>query len=146
MPRPLTEAERRDLLAEPKVAVLSVAAGEGRPPLTMPLWYAQHADGTVSFFTGTQQRRARKTALIKQAGVVSLCVQHQEMPYRYATCEGTVVGIDEPPSAEQMLPIARRYLPEEYARGFVDAELANPTELVLFTIRPDRWLSADFSD
>ena len=46
-----------------------------------------------------------------------------------------------------MLAVARRYLPEEAARGFVEAELENPgSELVLFTIRPDRWLTADFSD
>jgi hypothetical protein len=54
---------------------------------------------------------------------------------------------DRPPSAEQMLAIARRYLPEEAARGFVKAELEHPeSELILFTIRPDRWLTADFTD
>jgi uncharacterized protein len=46
-----------------------------------------------------------------------------------------------------MLAVARRYLPEEAAQGFVEAELENPEpELVLFTIRPDRWLTADFTD
>ena len=46
-----------------------------------------------------------------------------------------------------MLAIARRYLPEEAAQTFVRAELERPgTELVLFTIRPDRWLTADFTD
>ena len=50
-------------------------------------------------------------------------------------------------SAEQMLTVARRYLPEEAAQAFVRAELARPgSELVLFTVRPDRWLTADFSD
>ncbi len=54
---------------------------------------------------------------------------------------------DRPPSAEQMLAIVRRYLPEEAAQAFVTAELAHPgPEFVLFTIRPDRWLTADFSD
>jgi hypothetical protein len=44
-----------------------------------------------------------------------------------------------------MLAVTRRYLPEEAARGFVEGELENPSsELALFTIRPDRWLSADF--
>ena len=61
--------------------------------------------------------------------------------------EGTVVGEDRPPSADQMLAVARRYMPAEHARGFVEAELGNPTpEFVLFTIRPDRWLSFDFAD
>ena len=46
-----------------------------------------------------------------------------------------------------MLAIARRYLPEEAAQGFVQSELARPeSTLVLFTIRPDRWLTADFGE
>jgi uncharacterized protein len=79
--------------------------------------------------------------------VLSLSVQREKFPYRYVTVEGTVVGEDRPPSAEQMLIVARRYLPEEAAKGFVEAELEHPSsELVLFTIRPDRWLTADFSE
>jgi len=43
--------------------------------------------------------------------------------------------------------VARRYLPEDHARGFVEAELGHPSgEFVLFTVRPDRWLTFDFSD
>jgi hypothetical protein len=65
----------------------------------------------------------------------------------YVTVEGTVVGADRPPSAEQMPAVARRYLPEEAARRFVEAELEHPrSELVLFTIRPDRWLTFDLAD
>jgi uncharacterized protein len=46
-----------------------------------------------------------------------------------------------------MLAIARRYLPEDQAQGFVAAELEHPqSKLVVFTIRPDRWLTFDFSD
>ena len=46
-----------------------------------------------------------------------------------------------------MLAIACRYMPEEAAQGFVEAELAHPgTELVLFTIRSERWLTADFAE
>ena len=79
--------------------------------------------------------------------MLSLTVQREQFPYRYVTVEGVVVGADRPPSAEQMLSVARRYLPEEAAQGFVEAELARPgTTLVLFTVRPDRWLSFDFGD
>jgi hypothetical protein len=46
-----------------------------------------------------------------------------------------------------MLAVARRHLPEEAAREFVEAELEKPSApLVLFTVRPDRWLTADFSE
>jgi uncharacterized protein len=147
MPRQMTEKERQEFLAEPHVGVLSVVSDDDRPPLTVPLWYGYEPGGNISFFTGTQGRKARKTRLIEKAEVLSLSVQREEFPYKYVTVEGTVVGTDRPPSAEQMLAIARRYLPEEAARGFVEAELEHPgTELVLFTIRPDRWLTADFAE
>jgi len=147
MPRPLTEKERQDFLAAPHVAVLSVASDTDRPPLAVPVWYGYQPGGTITFFTGTQGRTARKTRLIQKAGVLSLSVQRAEIPYKYVTVEGAVVQTDQPPSAAQMLAIARRYLPEVAAQGFVQSELARPgSALVLFTIRPDRWLTADFSD
>ncbi len=147
MPRPLTEPKRQAFLAEPHVAVLSVASDDDRPPLTVPVWYAYRPGGNVSFSTGTQGRKARKTRLIENAGVLSLSVQRAEFPYKYVTVEGTVVRTDRPPTAEQMLAVVRRYLPEDMAQGFVTAELDNPgPELVLFTIRPDRWLTFDFGD
>ncbi len=147
MVRPMTEQQREEFLAEPHVGVLSVASDTDRPPLTVPVWYGYQPGGTLSFFTGTQNRKARKTRLIQHAGVLSLCVQRGVFPYKYVTVEGTVVQTDRPPSAEQMLAIARRYLPEEAAQAFVAAELEHPGgELVLFTVRPDRWLTADFAD
>ncbi|MDQ3377199.1 MAG: pyridoxamine 5'-phosphate oxidase family protein [Actinomycetota bacterium] len=147
MPRQMTERERQEFLAEPHVAVLSVASGGDRPPHTTPVWYAYRPGGDVTFFTGTQGRKSRKSSLIQRAGVLSLTVQQEEFPYRYVTVEGTVVGEDRPPSAEQMLAVARRYMPEEHAQGFVAAELGHPTpEFVLFTVRPDRWLTFDFAD
>ena len=147
MPRPLTEHERQAFLAEPHVGVLSVASDDDRPPLTVPVWYGYQPGGHLTFFTGTQGRQARKTRLIQKAGVLSLLVQREEFPYKYVTVEGTVLQIDRPPSAAQMLAIVRRYLPEEQAQGFVKAELEHPaSELVLFTVRPDRWLTFDFGD
>src|SRR5262245_9816358 len=142
----LTQEEREAFLAAPHIAVISVAGEANRPPLTVPIWYAYQPGGNITFFTGTQGRTARKTALIEEAGVVSLLVQQEQFPYKYVSVEGTALRADRPPSADQMLAIVRRYLPEEQARGFVHAELANPgPDLVLFTVRPDRWLTADFS-
>jgi uncharacterized protein len=147
MTRQMTEQERQEFLAEPHIGVVSVASDDDRPPLTVPVWYGYQPGGDLTFFTGTQGRRARKTRLIRRAGVLSLSVQREEFPYRYVTVEGTVVREDRPPSAEQMLAVARRYLPEEAAEWFVEAELGSPgPELVLFTVRPDRWLTADFAE
>lgn len=142
----MTNEQRESFLAEPHIAVMSVANDEGRPPHAVPVWYGYEPGSNLTFFTGTQGRKARKTPLIEQAGMLSLTVQQEAFPYKYVTVEGTVVGIDRPPSAERMLAIVRRYLPEEQAQGMVRGELDQPTgELVLFTIRPDRWLSFDIS-
>lgn len=59
LPRPVTPAECEAFLAEPRVAVLSVADG-GRPRYATPAWYAYEPGGMVIFFTGTQSRRSRK--------------------------------------------------------------------------------------
>ena len=142
----MTQQDWEAFLAEPRIGVLSVASDDGRPPLAVPVWHHYEPGGELTFFTGTQGRTARKTRLIEKAGVISFNVQKPEPPYKYATIEGSLVGIERPPSPEQMLAIVRRYLPEEMAQGFVDAEQANPgPSLVLFRVRPERWLTADFS-
>ena len=142
---PLNQQERDTFLGETHVAIVSVAGGDGRPPLAAPVWYAYEPGGNLTFFTGTQGYKARKTALIEAAGQLTMVVQREEMPYRYVTAEGTVVGADRPPSAEQMLAVVGRYLPAEMAEQFVAGELARPdSQLVLFTVRPDRWLSGAF--
>jgi nitroimidazol reductase NimA-like FMN-containing flavoprotein (pyridoxamine 5'-phosphate oxidase superfamily) len=117
MPRPLTEHERQEFFSEPRVGVLIVANENERSPLTVPVWYGYRPGGNATFFTGTQGRKARKTRLIRKAGVLSLSVQREQFPYRYVTVEGTVVGEARPPSAEQMLAVARRSLPGEVVRG-----------------------------
>jgi nitroimidazol reductase NimA-like FMN-containing flavoprotein (pyridoxamine 5'-phosphate oxidase superfamily) len=145
--RRMTEQECQQFLAQPHIGVLSVASDADRLPLTVPLWYGYQPGSNITFFTGTQGRKARKTNLIRKAGVLSLLVQREGYPYGYVTVEGTAVGEERPPSAERMLAIARRYQSEETARGFVEAELENPSgELVLFEVRSDRCLSADFTD
>ena len=147
MPRRMTENERQEFLAEPRIGVLSVARGDHRPPHTTPVWYAYEPGGDLTFFTGTQGRKSRKAELVRRAGVLSLTVQREEFPYKYVTVEGSVIGLDSSPSAEQMLAIVGRYLPEEAAQGFVQAEFAHPASgPVHFTVRPDRWLTFDFAE
>src|SRR5919198_3678805 len=126
MPRAMTVQERQEFLADRRIAVLSVASDSDRPPLAVPIWYSYQPGGNLSFFTGTQGRKARKSRLIQRAGVLSLTVQCEEFPYKYVTVEGTVVRTDRPPSADQVLAVVRRYLPEEQAQGFVKSELERP--------------------
>jgi PPOX class probable F420-dependent enzyme len=135
-----TETERQKFLAGKHVAVLSVAAADGRPPASVPIWYDYTVDGHIRITTGASSRKAR---LIEQAGAVTLVVQREEPPYQYVVVEGTVVETTTPTPVEVREAIAIRYLGEEGGRAFVRGLDAH--ESVLFAIRPDRWLTADFS-
>jgi nitroimidazol reductase NimA-like FMN-containing flavoprotein (pyridoxamine 5'-phosphate oxidase superfamily) len=143
----LTKEQRETFLAGDHVGVLSVAREDGRAPLTAPIWYSYEPGGNLTFFTSSEGTVSQKVDLIRKAGVLSFCVQHEQPPYTYVSIEGSVVGEDQPPSEEQMLAIASRYLPEEVAPGFVAAELGREdSQVVVFTIRPERWFTADFSE
>ncbi|MDQ2627165.1 MAG: pyridoxamine 5'-phosphate oxidase family protein [Actinomycetota bacterium] len=140
MPRPFTETERQQFLADKHIAVLSVAATDGRPPASVPIWYDYSPGGNIVLDTGTGTRKVR---LIDQAGAVTLVVQREELPYQYVVVEGTVIDATTPAPLEPLETIAIRYLGEEAGRAF--AASMDSASSVLYTIRPDRWFSADFS-
>ncbi|MGV0700058.1 pyridoxamine 5'-phosphate oxidase family protein [Mycolicibacter sinensis] len=140
MPKPFTETERQQFLADKHVAVLSVAADNGRPPASVPIWYDYTPGGDIVVNTAAGNRKAR---LIEQAGAVTLVVQREELPYQYVIVEGTVTETTTPAPREPREAIAIRYLGEEGGRAF--AANMDGASSVLFTIRPDRWFSADFS-
>jgi PPOX class probable F420-dependent enzyme len=134
-----SEIEREEFLAAKHVAVLSVAA-DGRPPASVPMWYDYTPGGNILINTGAG---ARKAKLIERAGAVTLVVQNEEPPYQYVVVEGTVVDTTTPSPTDLREAIAIRYLGEEGGRAFVRSMEGQNT--VLFSIRPDRWITADFS-
>jgi PPOX class probable F420-dependent enzyme len=136
----LTETERQEFLAQKHIAVLAVAAEDGRPPASVPIWYDYTPGGHIRLYTGES---TRKVKLIERAGTVTLVVQREEVPYQYVVVEGTVVETTLPAPVEVKEAIAIRYLGEKRGRDFVRS--LNDHDSVLLTIRPDRWLSADFS-
>jgi nitroimidazol reductase NimA-like FMN-containing flavoprotein (pyridoxamine 5'-phosphate oxidase superfamily) len=146
MPRPLTEQEREDFLAERHVAVLSLPSDNDRPPLAFPVWYGYRPGGEITYYTHRGEPRSRKLRLLHEGSVVSLCVQREELPYKYVTVEGTVIAENDSPTAEQMLAIVRRYLSADDAQAFLESEMKSVATLVLFTIRPDRWAGLDFGE
>jgi hypothetical protein len=122
-----------------------VAGEPGRPPISVPTFYAYEPGGEITMFTGTQRRKPQRIAQIKNSGVVTVVVQREEMPPAYVTVEAELVEIGKPTHG-QMLAIARRYMTEEEAEGYVRTELGDPDNIVvLFTFRPTRWLSSDVS-
>jgi PPOX class probable F420-dependent enzyme len=141
MMRAFTDQERQTFLEDKRVGVLSVAADNGRPPASVPIWYDYTPDGHIRINTGASSRKAR---LIEQAGAVTLVVQREEPPYQYVVVEGTVIATAQPAPRDVREAIAVRYLGDEGGRAFVEGMGDAPS--VLFTVRPDRWISADFSD
>jgi uncharacterized protein len=135
-----SETQREEFLAGTHVAVLSVAASDGRPPASVPMWYGYKPGGNILVNTGVG---ARKTKLIEASGVVTLVVQREDPPYQYVVVEGTVVDATTPAPLDVREDIAIRYLGEEGGRAFVQGMADQPG--ILFTIRPDRWITADFS-
>jgi uncharacterized protein len=140
VPKSMTEAERQEFLAGRHVAVLSVAATDGRPPTAFPIWYKYNPGGDITINTGAGRRKAR---LIEAAGAVTLTVQREEPPYQYVIVEGTVVDATTPAPREEREAIAVRYLGPEGGRAFADQ--MDGASSVMFTIRPDRWITQDYS-
>ena len=139
--RSLTDQERQKFITDKHVGVLSVAADGARPPASVPIWYDVTPEGHIIITTGASSRKAR---LIKQAGAVTLVVQREEPPYQYVIMEGTVVATTSPTPPDVREAIAIRYLGEEGARAF--AEKMGAATSTLFTVRPDRWITSDFSE
>jgi nitroimidazol reductase NimA-like FMN-containing flavoprotein (pyridoxamine 5'-phosphate oxidase superfamily) len=138
--KPFTETEREEFLAALHVGVLSVSSGGERPPASVPIWYDYVPGGDIRISTGAKSRKAR---LIEQAGAVTLVAQQEAPPYQYVVVEGTVVDTVTPTPYEVQEQTAIRYLGDEGAREFLKS--MEGLESVLYVIRPDRWLTADFS-
>ena len=138
MPPSMRRDEREEFLAGVHVGVLSVASGDGRGPLTIPVWYTYQPGGTVNVSTGRGTRKARAIAA---AGRFSLCAQDERPPYKYVAVEGPAVI--EASNAPERLELARRYLGTEGGDAFV---AANPGSVgdVIIRMTPERWLSVDY--
>jgi PPOX class probable F420-dependent enzyme len=138
MPSSMSRAEREEFLAGLHIGVLSVASGDGRGPLTIPIWYTYQPGGTLNVSTGPGTRKAQA---IMAAGRFSLCVQQEQPPYKYVTVEGPA-AIEDATDAER-LELARRYLGTEGGDAFL---AATPTDgQIMIRMTPERWVSVDYS-
>jgi len=139
----MTREEREAFLAEVHVAIISIADG-GRGPLTVPVWYAFVPDGEFHIWTGGNSRKAR---LLRKTGRFSLCVQHETAPYKYVSAEGPVVAIEPIQLERDLLPLVNRYLGAEDGNNYIE-ELGGDsagTGDILIRMKPERWLSEDYS-
>jgi PPOX class probable F420-dependent enzyme len=135
----MSVAEREEFLGQVHVGVLSVAAGDGRGPITAPVWYGYQPGGLITVITGRESRKGRA---IRAAGRVSLCVQSEDRPYRYVSIEGPAVL--EALDLDERLALARRYLGTEGGDKYVADNPDLDGELAVFRIQPQHWLSVDY--
>jgi Pyridoxamine 5'-phosphate oxidase len=135
----LSERDRELFLAEPHVAALSVAADNGRGPLTVPIWYQYEPGGEAWILT---EARSWKARLIAAAGRFTLMVDRVTPTTRYVSVEGPVTRT-VPGTDEQLLEISERYLPPEQVAAYIELAHADFGEQIAIYMRPQRWLSAD---
>ncbi|MFE6157408.1 pyridoxamine 5'-phosphate oxidase family protein [Streptomyces sp. NPDC056486] len=135
----LTREEREQFLAEPHIAALAVDAGEGRAPLTVPIWYQYAPGGDIWIHTA---KGSRKHELIQKTGRFTLMVERLEPTVRYVSVEGPVIST-VPATRAHLTEMTSRYLPPEKVDGYIEFAQANHGEGVVITIRPEHWISSD---
>jgi hypothetical protein len=135
----LSVQDRELFLAEPHIAALSVSAGPGRGPLTVPIWYQYEPGGETWILT---EAASRKVGLIEAAGRFTLMVDRRAPTTRYVSVEGpvsrTIPGTDE-----LLWEIASRYLSPAKVSAYIELAEADFGEQIAIYMRPEHWLAAD---
>jgi nitroimidazol reductase NimA-like FMN-containing flavoprotein (pyridoxamine 5'-phosphate oxidase superfamily) len=139
----MTKQEREAFLADVHVGIISIS-DEGRGPLTVPIWYAYDTEGDVQIMTGSESLKGK---LLARAGRFSLCAQTENPPYKYVSVEGPIISTEAADIERDLRPLARRYLGKEMGDRYVEETRNLPTHAnnVLIRMRPERWLTADYS-
>lgn len=137
-PYVMTVEQREAFLAGAHIGVLAVER-EGRAPLAVPVWYDYQPGGDVLIW---MERDTVKDKAIRKAGRLSLLAQQEEPPYKYVTAEGPATVDNEPPTREQALRIARRYLSEREAAAYVRRVYGQDS--ILVRVSPEKWLASDY--
>jgi hypothetical protein len=74
-------------------------------------------------------------------------VQQETPPYKYVSAEGPVVSIESIQLERDLRPLVNRYLGAEEGSNFIEGLGGDSagTGDVLVRMRPERWLSEDYS-
>ena len=129
--------ERDNFLNEVRVGVLAIERDD-KGPLCAPIWYRYSTD--VGFEIAMAYDSA-KSLLLRRHGAATVCVQDEQLPYRYVTAEGeAVVELMTGEERDDVLrDIAIRYLGDELGNQYADAFPGHDEAKV--TIKPRRWNS-----
>ncbi len=137
----MNKQDREAFLADVHVGIVSIADGD-RGPLTVPIWYDYEPGGDVVFLTG---RKSRKGRLIENASRLTLVAQTETPPYKYVTVEGPFT-VEQSQTERDLRPMARRYLGEAGGDAYVkQMGGGDERDSILVRLKPERWLSVDYS-
>jgi len=136
----MTQEERHAFLADVHVGVISIE----RPweaPLSAPIWYDFDPAVGVRIITG---RASRKGRALEAAGRFTLVAQTETPPfYKYVSVSGPVVSVVPAELEAHRRPMARRYFGPDLGDLYVSG--GDGEGELLFTMRPERWLSVDYA-
>ena len=136
----MTEEERDAFLADLHVGVLSIEQ-DGRPPLSVPIWYDYEPGGELWVITGLESIKGRSLDSTRR---FSLCAQDEAPPYKYVTVEGSVSAI-EACTPELHRAMADRNLGEEFGKLYHEANAAILDTQRTFRLTPERWYTVDYA-
>jgi nitroimidazol reductase NimA-like FMN-containing flavoprotein (pyridoxamine 5'-phosphate oxidase superfamily) len=133
----MTASERDSFLNEVRVGVLAIERSD-KGPLCAPVWY-RYSNSTG--FEIAMAYASAKSILLRRHGAATICVQDEQIPYRYVTAEGEVtVELMTPEERDDLLrDIAIKYLGDELGNQYADAFPGHDEAKV--TITPRRWRS-----
>ena len=137
----MTREEREKFLAAVHIGIVSIA-DPPRGPLTVPIWYDYQPGRDLWLIT---DRGSRKGKLLIEHRRFSLCVQDESPPYKYVTVQGPVVAIEAAEVERDVRPMAHRYLGAEMGDMYVAATAAEGGNAVLVRMKPETWLTVDYS-
>ena len=134
----MTQQEREAFLADLHVGILGV--NHGKVPLAVPIWYAYKPGGDVWVITN---RESIKGKALDATGQFSLCVQSEDLPYKYVTVAGSV-SVVEDSNHDTLLTMATRYLGAKLGGQYAEAS-ATTGGSTLYRLRPEHWYTVDYS-
>ena len=133
----MNDEERDNFLNEVRVGGLAIERDD-KGPLCAPIWYRYSTD--LGFEIAMAYDSA-KSILLRRHGAATICVQDEQLPYRYVTAEGqATVELMTPEERDEVLrDIAIRYLGEQLGNQYADAFPGHEEAKV--TIKARRWNS-----
>ncbi len=112
----MNDRELQAFLVRPLMAVVSTIGVSGRPH-SVPVWY-RFADGRFTVWTDSSRRWVRN---LQRSPEVSVVVAEHEAPFAAVVARGTAeIAVDRPGTANEIVRIVRRYLPEDEVEDYVE--------------------------